>query len=163
MTNETPESNNLDTLDNVITTELHVDNQMADYLMTACRWAKFLSIVGFVFIGLICLGGLFATFALSEIAPMEGAGAMPFDASAFGLIYLLIGLLYLAPTLYLYRFATRTKNAVETMNQLDLQEGIRNLKSLFKFMGMLTAIIMGFYGIIIVFAIIGGGMAALFS
>lgn len=54
-------------------------------------------------------------------------------------------LLYFFPCLYLYRFSAQAKIAVEAEDQESLTSSMQNLKSMFKFMGILTIILISLY------------------
>ena len=84
------------------------------YLRETAKWAKFLAIIGFVMIGFMVLVGVFfGSIMGSAMSDLEDAGLKAgVGTGAFGFIYIFIALLYFFPTLYLYRFATRTKQAV---------------------------------------------------
>lgn len=140
-------------LDDQFISQLEVDESIRVYLAETCKWGKFLAIVGFVFIGLMVIGGIAITSVLGEV--LQKTAGMPFNFRWFGLIYAVIGGIALFPTLYLFRFSTKTGAAVRTLDQMSLQEGISNLKSLFKFYGVFTAIVLGLYGLIFVFGILG--------
>ena len=73
-----------------------------------------------------------------------------------GIIYLVIAALYLFPTLKLFRFANHARAALAGNNSQQFTESIRNLKSFFKFFGVLTAIILGLYALIFLLMLIGG-------
>ena len=126
------------------------------------KWGKFLSIIGFIGIGLmvfIILGLLiFGGVAMSSI---DGFGLM--GGMGFGFVAVFYGFmiaLYFIPTLYLYRYSTKMKIALDANDQESLSHSFRNLKSLYKFWGIFTAIIIGFYVLIFLFALIGGGLGA---
>lgn len=142
-------------LDSGMNTELSITNESKGFLLTTCKWAKFLAILGFVFIGLFVILAIFIGFIGF---PMQG---MPTDSSITGMkfgmmfMYLLIALIYFFPTRYLYRFAVLTKRGIEN-NSTDLTtSGFENLKSCFKFMGVSMAITIGLYVVILAFAGIG--------
>lgn len=56
--------------------------------------------------------------------------------------------------MYLYRFATASGDAIEKLNDDILEEGLENLKSLFRFTGISMIIMLSLYavGIIAVIA-----------
>ncbi|MEZ5043777.1 MAG: DUF5362 family protein [Saprospiraceae bacterium] len=88
---------------------------------------------------------------------MTGAGMIsPF---IFTVYFLLIALVYLFPVLYLYRFSTKMQTALRSDNEAELTASFSNLKSLYKFMGILTAIFIGLYALIFVFAGLAGAAA----
>ena len=143
--------------------KLEVSDLAKSYLSETAKWAKFLAIVGFVSVGLIAIiaffiGTIFST--ISALAPTP----TPFPAQSMGIgmtiFYLAIAVLYFFPCLYLYKFATKTKVALANDDSDVLTEALENHKSMFKFMGIMTAIMVGMYALIFVFAAIAGGFAA---
>ena len=149
------------------TSQLNMDAELSDlarqYLVEASKWAKFLAIVGFILCGLIVIGAIFmwiATAAAGALSSMDASSPLGIYGGAMGsvisLIYLAMGLLYFMPSLYMYRFATKTRTGIDAFSSEQLTEGMMNLKSLFKFMGITTIIVMGLYAMFIVFAAAGG-------
>lgn len=134
------------------------------YLRETSKWAKFLSIVGFVVSALTVLGGFFAGSIVSALSAMGGGefgGVAALGAGMgvfFGIIYILVGLLYFFPSLYLYRFSEKTKIALSTMDSRQLAEAMKNQKSFFKFWGMLVAIMLGLYALLFLLSIVFGAV-----
>lgn len=126
---------------------LQIDNTGMLYLADTVKWAKFLAIVGFVMVGFIVIVALFAGSMLSSLGsldPQLGGGAA-LGGGLLTVVYLIVAIIYFIPCLYLYRFAQRTGDALNAKNQELLNEGLGNLRSLYKFMGILTAIVIGLY------------------
>ncbi len=144
--------------DSRIRLELELTEQAIDYLREAAKWAKFLAIIGFIMTGFIALFGLFLSSIMSSL-PLGAGGLTAGTMSAMTFIYLLLAVVYFFPTLYFYRFATQTRAAIDTYNADGLAEGLGNLKSTFKFMGIMMIILLGVYGLMIGLSVI----AALFS
>ena len=145
--------------------ELQVDHETTSYLSETAKWAKFLSIVGFVMCGLLLLAALFAGTLMSTISRIGGSGAyesglMAGSGILIGAIYVAVGALYFLPCLYLYRFATKMQVALRQNDQVNLNRSLGSLKSCFKFVGVLTLIVLALYALIIVGAIIVGLVAA---
>ena len=130
-------------------------SEIKSYLAETAKWGKFLAIVGFVFIGLMALFGLFFGSFMSNFA---GGELFPVSPMIFTVMYLLIAALYFFPVLYLYRFSTKMQVALRLDNERDLTESFSNLKSLYKFMGIMTAVILGIYALLFVFGAIGRAM-----
>jgi hypothetical protein len=78
---------------------------------------------------------------------------MPFPMGAFGIVYILIAVLYYFPVSYLQKFSDQAKQAVTMNDQGMLNSGFANLKSLFKFMGIFTIVVISLYALILVIAI----------
>lgn len=143
--------------------ELQFTNEAKDFLATAGKWATFLSIVGFIVLGLMLLFA-FAMFAMGSALSGMGAGAGPMagmmSGAVLGSIYLVIVVLCFFPTLYLFKFGSKAKQAVSSNSSVELTECIGNLKSYFKFMGIFTIITIVFYIIMfVVMMVIGIGAA----
>lgn len=147
-------------LDVLETDQFNLNSTSVEYLRETAKWARFLSIVGFVFIGIIVLIALTAGSTLGAVMAASGS---PIGGLAITIIYLLMAGLFFPPTLYLYRYSKNIKAAIETNNQSLLTEGMGNMKSVFKFWGIYMAVILSIYAVLIVFALVGGGLSALMS
>ncbi|HEU4574060.1 MAG TPA: DUF5362 family protein [Chitinophagaceae bacterium] len=139
---------------------LSIDQTGRAHLSEAARWAKFLSIVGFILCGLLVLVGIFAGAIFSSVTSgfNEMSGMTNVMAGSFTVIYLVIAAIYFFPCLFLNRFATKMKAALAADNQELLNTSFQNLKIMFRYVGILTIIILAFYGIIILFALLGAGL-----
>lgn len=130
------------------------------------KWATFLSIMGFIFIGFLVLGALamFAVGGAMGAGDMQGMGGMGMmgmlGGATLGVIYLVIAVLYFFPVMYLFKFASNAKKALSSNNTEQLTASIENLKSHYKFIGILTIIGIVFYVVIFIVAIIAGIGAA---
>ncbi|WP_266203461.1 DUF5362 family protein [Pontibacter kalidii] len=139
---------------------LNITPHSAGYLKEVAKWGRFLAIVGFVAIGLVVAGGLFAGAAMSTMfLPQESAGTAA--GSFFTFFYLLFALLYFFPVLYLYRFSGGMQEALRLQNEDMLTVSFSNLKSLFKFVGVLTIIVLAFYALGLLFMFLGVGIGAM--
>jgi predicted ferric reductase len=63
------------------------------------------------------------------------------------------GMLFL-PCLYLYKFSIKMQLAVKSVNQENFDESLMNLKSMFKFYGILTIVLLSFYVLIFVISML---------
>ena len=133
------------------TTSLKLTENSLVFMRETVKWAKFLAICSFVGLGLMVLVGV-VFFFLSVSAP--GPAEMKFSTSAVGIFYILIAVLYFFPAMYLYRFATASAEAINTLNDDTLEEGLENLKSLFRFTGILMIIVLSLYAVGFILAIV---------
>ena len=145
---------------------LTVTSEIRSYLKEAAKWAYFLSIVGFVMLAFIVVGGIFSATILGSSmsqlsAGMPGGGPAIMSGGLMMVVYIAIAALYFFPTLYLYRYAKKMKVALANDDQLFLAESFKNLKSMFKFMGILMAIVLGFYALVIILALLFGVFATM--
>lgn len=140
---------------------LIIDWRSKEFLKETAKWTKFLAILGFVGIGLMVLGSLVMLFAPSSLM---SNGDFPFGGKIFMmLLYLAFAVLYYFPISYLYQFSENTKKAIENNDNNAIRDAFEFLKSHYKFMGILTIILLAFYAIIIFIGIIGAGAAAMMN
>lgn len=136
------------------------------FLKEIAKWASFLSVMGFIFIGFLVLGALamFAVGGAMGAGDMQGMGGMGMmgmlGGATLGVIYLVIAVLYFFPVMYLFKFASNAKKALSGNNTEQLTASIENLKSHYKFIGILTIVGIVFYVVIFIVAIIAGIGAA---
>ncbi|RZJ73175.1 MAG: hypothetical protein EOO45_10310 [Flavobacterium sp.] len=150
--------------------ELQITPMAQGFLKETAKWAMFLSILGFIGLGfcvlfalmMFSMGGAMAT---DEMAGMEGMGggmgAMAAMGGTFiGVVYLLIAVFYFFPVYYLYKFASNTKQAFANNNTEQLTGAFENLKSHYKFIGVLTIIGIALSILMIIFVAVMAGSAA---
>ncbi len=147
--------NDQDILDNPIdslrSNQLSIKSK--NYLSEIARWSKFLAIVGFVMVGLMALGGLFAGVIFSSMA---GGMNMPMESGMIGGVYVVIAIIYFFPVLYLYRFSSNMKQALITENSETIDNAFENLKSHYKFIGIFMVITLALYGVGLIVALLVG-------
>ena len=133
------------------------------YLSETAKWAKFLAILGFIMCGFMAIAAFFLPLLMNFIPEGE---MMPMGMIGKGLgmmmtvLYLGLALLLLMPCLYLYRFSTKMKIALLQSDSEVLDTSFSNLKSFFKFYGIMTIISLSFYVLIFIISILG---ATIFS
>lgn len=134
---------------------LQVDNGNIPYLAEAAKWGKFLSILGFIFCALIIIMGLFAgtimSGVFSQLETESAAGLGSISTTVIMIYYILIAILYFFPCLFLFNFSSKMQTAIRNNDQIYLNNSFRNLKSLFKFWGILTIILLCIFVIAIIF------------
>ena len=130
-----------------------IDSPTRTALLEASKWAKFLAIVGFVMVGLatvIGVGGLLFT----GVSGLDG-GAML--SIGMAVAYLIMIAIYFFPLLYMFRFSKQIRIGVENDNQDAVNSAFVNLKSYFKFLGILILILLILYALMFVLGV-GGGL-----
>ena len=130
------------------------------FLRETRKWVNFLSILGFILIGLMVLFGLFAGAIINAIPTGFSSPAAGIGGGLFGIVYIIMALLYFFPVFYLYKFGAKLKVALTNTDNAALELAFENLKSHYKFVGILTLIIFGFYFLSLVgFGIFGAAMS----
>lgn len=139
--------------------ELQVDASALSYLRDAAKWARFLSLAGFVFCGLFVvfaivavtlLGGLFNTMGTSPAS--GGMGPAP-----IAVVCICIAALNFFPNLYLYNFAGRMRLALQNNDQDHLNTAFKNIRGLLRFVGVLMIIAVGLFLLIFLLLLITAG------
>jgi hypothetical protein len=138
---------------------LTIDPQSKRFLSETAKWGRFLSILGFIFCVLIACVGVFMALKMSEMSgafrEMSG-GMMANMGPAIAIIYVLFAAIYFFPCLYLYRFSNQMIVALNADDQATMTSAFENLKSVFKFFGILTIIILSFYILLFLIAMLAG-------
>lgn len=125
------------------------NKEVKSFLSETARWAKFLSIVGFVGLGLFVIIAVVMMAGMAVFASALGAT----EAGLLGVIYILLAVVYFFPVLYLYRFSVSIKNSLEFGDESEWNNGFLNLKKTFKFMGVFTIVILSMYVLALLIAI----------
>ena len=144
----------------LLNSDLQVSPQAQTYLSESARWGKFLAIMGFILCGIMAVVAFFLPAFLSRLPPynsMPGAYASSVQAG-MTIVYLLLALLLFFPCFYLYKFSVKMQSAVKSASQENFDESLMNLKSMFKFYGIFTIILLSFYALIFVIAMIALAM-----
>ena len=108
-------------------------------------WVRLVSILGFISAGFMILGGL-AAGALGVRMGRPEAAALIF-------VYPLMGLLYLVPSLYLFRFATRIGEYLQGGQEAQLELALDSQRSFWRFVGILSLVSIVLMALVIAAAI----------
>src|SRR5262249_19193552 len=131
------------------------------YLSETAKWAKFLSVLGFIFCGLIVLVALFAgSFIASSFNRFGTEGLTFFSGAVVSFFYVLIAVLYFFPCLFLFRFATKMQVALRNNDQELLNTSFRNLRGFYRFVGILTIVLLSFYVLVLIVVVIGAAASS---
>tara|TARA_B110000977_G_C10930241_1_gene436764 strand:- start:248 stop:721 length:474 start_codon:yes stop_codon:yes gene_type:complete len=150
------EQNLLSTNEEKTTSGLTISNTAINDLSETGKWTKFLSIIGFIFSGLIVIMGLFSGSIMSSIPNGQISNMFNGMGIIAGGMYILMGLLYFFPSWYLFKFSQKIKKALSTQNNndLNLNAAFNNQKSFYKFWGILTIISIGIYVLLFLITLI---------
>lgn len=130
--------------------DLDLPSLARPYLQEAAKWAKRLSILGFIILGLFVLISIIAPLALSSTgrSVMNEFASVSNTVSIFKIAQ---AILCFFPIFFLYRFATQTQKAIKTHDNDSLVFGLQSLKSFFKFFGMVAIIVFSIYVVLYLF------------
>jgi hypothetical protein len=135
--------------------------EMLYYLRGASPWLRFIGIAGFIGLGAAVLMILLVFFFIGRMLP-DSPETAPFRTIMPGMsiIYLPFLAIYFFPILFLFRFGTRIKSYLYSGDTKDLEEALKNNKSLWTFMGVITIIGLSFTALTLVGVIIAAAFGA---
>jgi len=142
---------------------LNIDQAGKTHLGEAARWAKFLSVMGFIGCGLVVLIGVFFGSFFTDMTSGFGRSNTYGDVSptkamgtaATAVVYIIMALIYFFPCLFLYRFATKMKTALAADDQETMNASFQNLKATLRFIGVLTLIVVCFWVLAFIVILLG--------
>ena len=141
---------------------LEVDQNSKNNLAEAGKWAKFLGIIGMIFLVLGLLAGIGMAFMAPQFfGDIPELQKFPYPGVAMSLIYLIPTLLFVYPTWTLLQFGSNVRSGIKNNNQVQFNKGLSYLKSSLKFTGILTLVIIALYIIGIAAMVAGIGVAGL--
>jgi hypothetical protein len=129
-------------MDNIEEKNLEVSESVRVSLDTMVYWSKFLAILGYIGVGFMVLGGVIMFF-------------LPDGMGFVGFIYLIFAVIYYYPASYLYTFATNTRHALNSNSQVLLNDGLSNLAANFKFVGVMSVVVIALYALMFVISLFG--------
>ena len=123
--------------------QLTLTSRAKGFLKETAKWCKFLSILGFLGLGLLFL----SSFFISTIyASMPQSTSIPFNlGTAMTIFYIIMIAIYIFPLYYLHQFSVKLKKAVTSKDDEVLASAFEMLKSHYKFVGVFTIIMLSIY------------------
>lgn len=137
------------------TSQLVLNEYGKSYMMETARWAKFLGIIYTIILLLLCcIMPFFMKQAISQNPVLQQSNVAGGMMTGFAIFYCLLIVGINAYPLYaLLKFSVLSKNSIREMNQQKFDAALRFQKGLYKYLGILTIIIISFYGLIAIFAL----------
>ena len=132
---------------------IEIDHEGLAHLFETRKWTMFLSILGFIFIGLMML--------LSFVMLFIGPKGFSSGVLVFFMMLILIGV-YFFPIYYLFKFSELSKVALANSDSRMMSNALLYLKKHYRFMGIIAIVIVAIYALIFLFAAIAGTMSSIF-
>jgi len=134
--------------------QLKITPSAKGFLKETASWCKFLSILGFISLGLLLLGSFFIGVLYSSLPQVAVA---PFNlGTIMTVFYVVVIIIYIFPIYYLYQFSAKVKKALLLKDDKVLTSAFEMLKSHYKFIGVFTIITVSIYLLIATSAVMGG-------
>ena len=140
----------------LLSNDLLINENTQVNLSAAAKWGKFLSIVGFIACALMLIGGVYIASGMSALSTYSYGNDA---ARVAGITYIITAIILLVPCFYLNKFSNKTQEAIKSTNQESLDTAIINLKSMFKFYGIVTIVFLAIFALAFL-AGIGGALVS---
>jgi hypothetical protein len=125
------------------------------WLYDAARWARFISILGFIFIGFMIIIGIVIGPVLSilneDMNTVSGFSAL--SNGTLSAIYISLAAIYFFPVYYLFLFSNNVIKSYKAENEESLNASFIYLKKHFKFIGVLAIITLAIYTLLFIIGI----------
>lgn len=124
---------------------LSIDPATKAHLFETAKWARFLAVIGFVFVFFVVALGVYSSLTISRYEDLFNGypgrrGFMDSIGVGVAVMYVLLALVAFFPLLFLLRFANQMSNALSSNNQGLLNASFQNLKVYFRYLGIVTII-----------------------
>ncbi|MGE9269727.1 MAG: DUF5362 family protein [Verrucomicrobiales bacterium] len=125
-------------------------------------WVRFCSIIGFIGTGLIFLIAIVIGLSGSF---MGSTGSSSFTGMSLlmGIIYAVMGLIYLFPSIKLWKYGSRIADLMRSQSVQDLEAALSEQRGFWKLVGIMMIVFIGLYvvGIIIGVAVALTGVSSM--
>ena len=126
--------------------ELQITETAKKHLKTTSSWTNFYAILSFISIGFMLLSGITTLISgsflrgFSDYSMYMDTTALSSMSAFIGILYVLMAVVMFFPALYLFRYGKSATTALAENNTLALEDSIKNMKSYWKFIGIMAII-----------------------
>lgn len=145
----------------LLNNELQISPASQRYFNEIVKWGKFLAVLGFAVCLVTGVSSFFIPTIIMEIPPNDtlSPGLSSWTSTGITAACLLLAVTLFFPCLYLFKFSEKVRVSIETNNQESLESGIKYLKFMFRFFGILTIIFLSIYAVVFIIMLIRLAMA----
>jgi uncharacterized membrane protein len=139
----------------LLSNDLQINSVTENHLMDIAKWGKFLSIVGFIFCGVMVIVAFVVGNYMGNLSGYSSAYSSGVSTGVT-IFYLVIAIIMFFPCLFLYKFSVKMQQALRSVSQEVFEMSFQNLKAMFKFQGILAIIVLAIW-ILAIVAMLGRG------
>ena len=132
------------------TRKIEIEERTLRLLNKTRKWAMFLAIIGFIFLGLIIVMGLAAGTFFKTFNSVNAEKGIP--GYLMYLPVIAVTIIYFFPVLFLFRFSKHSALAITNYDNLEFHKAIKNLKFYFAYLGVLIIIVFVIYFSVLIIA-----------
>jgi hypothetical protein len=149
--------------ENDLITRQSLTDTMTVYLREAAPWLRFIGIVGYIgcgflaVLGIASIAGMNALSGLWDSISELGSMGSLFNSAfsiTFGFNFLLTAVLCFFPSRFIWNFGSKLRSYFQNGREQELELALKNNKSLWKFLGIITIINLSMIPVLIVIVII---------
>lgn len=130
-------------MENLEEEKLVVSEEIRSYIYETAKWTKFLAIVGLVFAAFLALTALSANGILEQLTVAAPTSPLVELGANFLTVYFLaISLILFYPSFLMLKYSNAANTAVLYADQEQFTIATQKMKSIFKFWGIITIIIL---------------------
>lgn len=134
---------------------LMVTEEIRSYIYETAKWTRFLSITGLVFAAFLALMALSANGLMETMTAVAPGSPLIQLGTAFLTVYFLcISLMLFYPSFLLFKYSNAANTAVLYADQENFTVAMKKMKSVFKFWGIVTIVVLAINMISILLAVI---------
>jgi hypothetical protein len=137
-----------------------ITSAMMEYLKQTKPWVRFISILGFIGTGFLLLLGLFLMLGAGVMSSRFGSAFGGVPMAAIGMVYLVLGALYILPAVFLFRYAAGIQKALTVDLTSGVEEALQSQKSFWRFVGILMLILLILQVVVLAFVILAFFLAS---
>jgi amino acid transporter len=130
-------------MENSIENKMELGPEDLKNLNSTRKWTMFLSVLGFIFLGLLIIVGVATSTFLTAFKSKEVNLGVP--ESLMIVMFIIIAAIYFFPVLFLFRFSRNTRDAIHNHDKLKLEKAFRNLRTYFTYIGVMVIIVLSIY------------------
>jgi mannose/fructose/N-acetylgalactosamine-specific phosphotransferase system component IIC len=130
--------------------KIEINHYILRNLNTIRKWTMFLSITGFISLGVVIIFGILTGTFLSVFSSEEAGAGIREMAVVLGVLGIM--LIYMFPVLFLFSFSKHAAKAAHHEDQVELNKAFKSLKYFFGSLGIFTIILLAVYIASLIFA-----------
>jgi membrane protein YqaA with SNARE-associated domain len=142
-------------------TGTRLTSAMTRHLKEASPWLRFIGILSFIGSGFMFLGGIVFLVTMDSLTGSNAGGFARLGGGIGSVVYIVSGVLMLFPARFIYNFGAKIRNYLQSNSEDDLEQALKNNKSLWKFTGILSIVCLAMVPVGIVIVVLAGIGASL--
>ncbi|HOE05035.1 MAG TPA: hypothetical protein PLZ52_07445 [Bacteroidales bacterium] len=129
---------------------IELNSEVKDCLYESAKWSNFLSVIFFAILGILVLASAITIVIASMKYSISNNEAEPF---VLAMMYIGFSGIYYFPVVFMYRFSKNVIQGIEENNQEIFYLGLKNLRSHFRFLGVLSMVAISLFTMVLIISL----------